>query len=478
MGRTVYCDEIAQTYIDSLIKKGLWHIGLIIGQLSHSQKDYVALLCRTPEARDDEVCEVSEVGKEEQLPSQRKTSRPPPSSLQLADDIWVATHAKQVTRMLPGGLDVVGIFVIAPSHILKDGQAKLRQMLFAVHKAVAKTMSVLMPEAVSDRILLQIDSLSSKVVCSSFDTSNQKSSSRPAEWRVSGSTRWLCLQSPVALDVLMPQVDQAPHHTLLKSIQHAIGPFCQSIIESVTLISGEVRDGNEMLATFPEGKKGKAKDKDVKVKDTYHVDFLLPMCGSEIAEPAVRECGSEIAEPAVREVRKLMSVRGIITCRAFVHWKATVTDAVQAIKTDVVRSLCSRSELLSEDLELTDEISSLEFRQLYDTPVRVFTAANASGAQICDYVFQDEKPEEVIDRMHELLDLTVTPEDLDMSCERPARENDWVTASHSEHSISSLNPDVTKPAVHNSIPVIISVGASVVIAVTATILSYVFMELT
>ena len=29
----------------------------------------------------------------------------------------------------------------------------------------------------------------------------------------------------------------------------------------------------------------------------------------------------------------------------------------QAIKTDVVRSLCTRCELLSEDLELTDEIS-------------------------------------------------------------------------------------------------------------------------
>ena len=39
------------------------------------------------------------------------------------------------------------------------------------------------------------------------------------------------------------------------------------------------------------------------------------------------------------------------------HCRAVFCGVMQAIKTDVVRSLCSRCELLSEDLELTDEIS-------------------------------------------------------------------------------------------------------------------------
>ena len=30
--------------------------------------------------------------------------------------------------MLPGGLDVIGIFTVAPAHMLKDSQAKLRQV--------------------------------------------------------------------------------------------------------------------------------------------------------------------------------------------------------------------------------------------------------------------------------------------------------------------------------------------------------------
>ncbi|XP_076454734.1 protein odr-4 homolog [Babylonia areolata] len=462
MGRSVYCDEISQAYIESLIKKGRWHIGLIVGQLS-AQKDFVVLLARTPEAKDDEVCEVSEIGKEEELPSKRKTSKPFPSSLDSADDLWVATHAKQVTRMLPGGLDVIGIFVVAPSHILKDASAKLRQLLFAVHKSVTKNVPATSVDAVTDRIILQVDSLSSKIVCSSLDVANQKSTPRPAEWRYSSATRWLRLVSSVAVDVLVPG---ARNETLQKSMQQAIAPFCQDIMKSLTLVGGEVRESTELLATFSDRKKGKGKERDVSVKDTYHVDFFMPV-----------QASLQIPQPAVKEVTKLMSVRGIITCRAFVHWKATVKEAVEAIKTDIVRSLCTRCELLSEDLELTDEGSAIEFRQLYDTPVRVFARANTSGAQICDYMFQDEKREEVVERIQELLDMTVTAESLETTCEHPARENDWVTASHSEHSLSTLAQDTVKPvATKSNFSTLFGIVVTVVVALVAAVMSYVFME--
>ena len=42
-------------------------------------------------------------------------------------------------------------------------------------------------------------------------------------------------------------------------------------------MSGEVQDSSELLATFPEGKKSKGKDKESPVQETYQVDFLLPM---------------------------------------------------------------------------------------------------------------------------------------------------------------------------------------------------------
>ena len=63
------------------------------------QKDFVLKLARTPEAAEDEVCEVSEMsGEEEELPSKRKKSKTRPKSLDSADEQWLATHAKQVRR--------------------------------------------------------------------------------------------------------------------------------------------------------------------------------------------------------------------------------------------------------------------------------------------------------------------------------------------------------------------------------------------
>ena len=67
-------------------------------------------------------------------------------------------------------------------------------------------------------------------------------------------------------------------------------------------------------------------------------------------------------------------------------------------------------------------------KELYDTPIRVFGKLQGSSLQFCDYMFQDEKIEEVTERIRELLDITVTEDDLDLTCERVATEVDWATA--------------------------------------------------
>ena len=42
-------------------------------------------------------------------------------------------------------------------------------------------------------------------------------------------------------------------------------------------MNGEVRESSELLATFPESRKGKGRDREGSVQETYQVDFLLPM---------------------------------------------------------------------------------------------------------------------------------------------------------------------------------------------------------
>ena len=42
--------------------------------------------------------------------------------------IWLSCSLFQVTTMLPGGLDVIGVFAVAPPSMMQDAQAKLRQV--------------------------------------------------------------------------------------------------------------------------------------------------------------------------------------------------------------------------------------------------------------------------------------------------------------------------------------------------------------
>lgn len=71
---------------------------------------------------------------------------------------------------------------------------------------------------------------------------------------------------------------------------------------------------------------------------------------------------------------------------------------------DIIRSLMSRCELLCEEFDVTEEKQGSE---VYDPPVRLFCQLPHCGVDVCDYVFQDEKQEEVKQRIQELLDVDV-----------------------------------------------------------------------
>lgn len=414
MGRTIVADEQSQNYILDILKSGKWCIGLIIGQLT-SQKDYAVKLIRTPEPVEDECSEDDE---DSAAPTKkRKKSRP--DSLASVDEQWVAQHAKQVTRMLPGGIDVIGVFVVAPPKMTQPAQAKLRQVLFAIQKVQKRTFPLENDHNITDRILLQVCSETKKFTCRTVDVSDPKNDLRPAEWKVqSSSEAWLKLQSRVSVNIHINIPQKSQDQMFFKRIQGAILPYCQRIQDGIVMIDDKIRSGQELLEpTSSEGRKGKGKDKTQATRKPINVKFLTQLESSISTAPVIQDCTSR------------MTVKGCINCRAFVHSRSTVEEAIRAIKADFIRSLISRCELLSEDIDVVEEETSV--KELYDTPIRVFGSLPTSPIQFCDYVFQDEKIDEVIQRIKELLDVRVTENDLDLTSEKVATEEDWSRASSS-----------------------------------------------
>merc|ERR1711993_173360 len=159
-----------------------WQIGLIIGQFT-MQKDFIIHLARTPDPVEDEAEIESCQGNEKIPPKQEAKKIKKQQMLSSTDDInekWISEHARQVNRMLPGGIHIIGIYIFSTPDLLDKNQAKLRQCICLVHKVTEQNKIIrnLMPH--NNRILLHICASSRKVTCRTMDVADQQMHLTPA----------------------------------------------------------------------------------------------------------------------------------------------------------------------------------------------------------------------------------------------------------------------------------------------------------
>ncbi|NXL60449.1 ODR4 protein, partial [Chordeiles acutipennis] len=385
MGRTYFVEEAIGQYLSDLSTKFKPYVtGLLIGQCS-TQRDYVIHAVRTPP-------------KEEQ-----KEDNIIPSKLASIDEEWITTHASQVSRMLPGGLLVLGVFIIATPELLKDSQNALRKLIFSVEKSLTKRrLWKPTEEEVSDRAALQICSATKKVVCRTYDVQDPKSSAKPADWKYQNalSASWLALDCTVNVNIHIPLLATSPNHDLEKNTKNGLNRWSKQIEDSVFLINGEVKDdGTELL----EGQKklrgniqSSAHFSDVKVLTQ------LSRGSSHRSTATVQVCSGSI------------NLKGAVKCRAYVHNnKPKVKEAVQALKRDIINTLSDRCEILFEDLIINEGPHKKNFQREYHVlPQRLFIPVVGSSVMLSDYKFGDEAAGEIQERFVEMLDQSVRAEDI------------------------------------------------------------------
>ncbi|XP_055959279.1 protein odr-4 homolog [Patella vulgata] len=329
MGRSIHADEAIQDYVEELIKSGQWYIGLILGQLTNP-RDYILRLARTPDPVEDEASEEEDL--EDIVPKKKpkKKGSRRPKTLDEMDDSWVATHAKQVIRMLPGGLEVAGVFILSPPNISQKVTEKLRQVVYAVHRSINKP-GLLPTGEITDRITLHICSLTRKITCRTYDVEDNNSNGHPAEWRYHPiNDKWIQLNTSAFLDITIPVPSLRKSSTLIKQIQMGLTPFYQSLSTSIGLINGAFRDTSELLE-MASGKKSRSKDKSFMMPQSYNVELMIK-----------KGDGKKVADPQVTSVSSMIVLRGQMIGRAFIQGKPTVGDVIQAVKVDLARSISSR----------------------------------------------------------------------------------------------------------------------------------------
>lgn len=388
MGRTYIVEETIGQYLSNLSLQGKSFVsGLLIGQCS-SQKDYVILATRTPPKEE----------KNENL-------KHPKDKLDNLDEEWATEHANQVSRMLPGGLLVLGVFIITTLEMGNDFQNILRRLVFAVEKSMnKKRLWNFTEEEVSDRVTLHICSSTKKILCRTYDIHDPKSSAKPADWKYQNglSTSWLSLECIVHINIHIPLSTTSVSYTLEKNTKNGLARWAKQIENGVYLINGQVKAEDCDLLEGQKKTRGNAQ-----ASSSFDVRVLtqLLLNSDHRSTATVQICSGSV------------NLKGAVKCRAYIHSnKPKIKDAVQAVKRDILNTVADRCEILFEDL-LLNEIpekkgSEKEFHIL---PHRVFAPIPGSTIMLCDYKFGDESAEEIRDHFIEMFDHRIQIEDLEIA---------------------------------------------------------------
>ncbi|XP_036019881.1 protein odr-4 homolog isoform X1 [Mus musculus] len=394
MGRTYIVEETVGQYLSSINLQGKPFVsGLLIGQCS-SQKDYVILATRTPpkEEQNDKV-------------------KQPRAKLDNLDEEWATEHASQVSRMLPGGLVVLGIFIITTLELADDFQNALR-----------------------------------------------RSSARPADWKYQSrvSASWLSLDCTVHVNIHIPLSATSVSYTLEKNTKSGLTRWAKQIENGVYLINGQVK-GND--CDLLEGQK-KSRGNTQATAHSFDVRVLtqLLLNSDHRSTATVQICSGSV------------NLRGNVKCRAYIHSnRPKVKDAVQAVKRDILNTVADRCEILFEDL-LLNEIPE---KKNYELPQRVFVPLPGSTVMLCDYKFGDESAEEIRDHFSEMLDHEIQIEDLEIAEEvNTACMTSSVNSEASLTNTSEEQPEQPKKTIGVKIQQNIGVIAALAVAVLAAGISF------
>uniref|UniRef100_A0A8C7JIX9 Protein odr-4 homolog n=1 Tax=Oncorhynchus kisutch TaxID=8019 RepID=A0A8C7JIX9_ONCKI len=366
MGRGYIVEDVVEKYLSNLSVPGASCVtGLLIGQ-SSSQRDFVVLAVRTPQ-------------KDTEGQGSPSVSRGAGNSLEHLDVEWVTEHARQVSRMLPGGMSVIGVFLVTPPELSKEGQNTLRRLIFAVDKHISKgRLWSLTEEDVTEKVTLHICSKTRKVVCRTYDVRDPKSSAKPADWKYQSGvcTSWPLLTCSVGLNLVFPVLEMhVLPQDMEKCMKEGLQTWAKQIEDGLCLINGDAMPGEvELLGGQAEPQSERRLTASVKV------------------------CSGSL------------TLKGMVQCRAYLHSnKPRAKHATEVIKRDVINTVSSRVEMFLEDLLMEGEDKgSVGVQQVL--PRRVFAPVPGMSLCVCDYMFPDECVSDVSDRLKEMLDWE-TPED-------------------------------------------------------------------
>ncbi|XP_021721122.1 protein odr-4 homolog isoform X2 [Chenopodium quinoa] len=391
-------DRLAQSAIPA-------QVGLVIGKLnSKLDRGFIFDLVPTPpNDAGDPPCSIIDPLKG--AADKKKVSKPKSSvdssSLSI-DKEWVAEHARQVSRLLVGGVKVVGIYVWVGETSFKNSTLVLCQTVTGVADAAP-----LLENGSDEMLLLHISYSPRRWTCRNCSVSSNITSSslRPCDFKLGKVLNSL-------------QTFRCIYSFCMRL------PFTHENMSKAKLMNDVLLDGISNHVKELKGAKA--------IVDGDLVDVITDgSCASggvhevEILFPFMKDTSSEASSQ--NNVVGILVFSGTVCSYSYLNSKEPISQAVADIKEDIIMSLRTRLDMITDEADRETATASENGSETYiktskmdsinqiiqqplrkqcmlTFPRRVFIPWLA-GTFVCDYLLPAESFEALSDHLFELLSM-------------------------------------------------------------------------
>ncbi|CAI4222285.1 unnamed protein product [Auanema sp. JU1783] len=312
------------------------------------------------------------------------------------DDVWLSDCAEKITRILPGGVNIVGIAWFSNRNVFADKKPMIIRAIARIQRT-NNSLTMLNLGNVHDYMgLVHVETPFAKAQAIVVDVIKRNPES-PTKISFS-ALEWISVVTNASARVNLNIPMKGKHYHFYNEFAAAVRPFAENLLSCDTiLVDGALREGTEPLF------------KDLKKKKSSAVEVQL------FIDPCYDKKNACEAEKATNllEITFDIEIRGAIPLRSNVEAVKT------AAKHHLIRSLMSRAELQFESMEVVEESSNNQECSVHQLPRPATTLLPCNGSVlISDYLFEADTVEDAQKNFEELLELKTNIEHVDDGWER------------------------------------------------------------
>ncbi|KAK8967384.1 hypothetical protein KSP40_PGU003083 [Platanthera guangdongensis] len=311
-------------------------VGIIVGQLNpHSERGFVYDLIPTPPTDGGaSPCSLKSEGEDKgDRKKGSKGGKPSAGATPsiLIDGEWVVEHSRQVSRMLLGGMSVIGVYLWSSEGSFKATSASaLSQVIMGVAQATPS-----FENETNGRLLIHISHSPRRWACRHCEVASIDL--RPCDFKMSKLLGLLqSFRCMYGFDIRIPvfQDEVSTSNNLKTVLCRGISRHAKELQNAIALLDGKLVNGDQQV-TF---------------EGLHDVELLLPFKSDVHVEVHSSD-----------EIDGLVVLRGAICAFAYLGPKESASQAISNIKNDIINSLRSRLDIVLDEAEDKSDKTSIDF---------------------------------------------------------------------------------------------------------------------